>query len=117
MCNRLFQRLVCICLAAFCGLLAGCEKEVPYGMIELCFEHMSGNAKVAVEDLTSEWVEGDPVRVNGTSTKVVYIGGTPYLDAPAQDVNRAVYPASLTTDALASDIVSASPCRQPTTTP
>lgn len=106
MCNRLFQRLVCICLAAFCGLLAGCEKEVPYGMIELCFEHMSGNAKVAVEDLTSEWVEGDPVRVNGTSTKVVYIGGTPYLDAPAQDVNHAVYPASLTTDALTSDQVS-----------
>ena len=106
MCNRLFQRLVCICLAAFCGLLAGCEKEVPYGMIELCFERMSGNAKVAVEDLTSEWVEGDPVRVNGTSTKVVYIGGTPYLDSPAQDVNRAVYPASLTTDALTSDQVS-----------
>lgn len=88
---------------------AGCTKEEDHlddGLIEIFAESMSGNAKVLLDGASSTWVNGDPIRINSDEVNVVKMDGHAYINYPEPpSVNRAVYPASLTTSALTSDVV------------
>lgn len=88
---------------------AGCTKEEDHlddGLIEIFAESMSGNAKVLLDGASSTWVNGDPIRINSDEVNVVKMDGHAYINYPdPPSVNRAVYPASLTTSALTSDVV------------
>ncbi|MBP3763527.1 MAG: hypothetical protein J6I49_06585 [Bacteroidales bacterium] len=90
--------------AATCAVLTSCQEEHPDGFIELRFERYHG-AKVAVKDCASHWVEGELVRINSTEAPVVHSSGNYYIQAPSESVNRALYPAKLTSAALTGDNV------------
>ncbi len=96
-------------LLACMFVLAGCTKEEDHlddGLIEIFAESMSGNAKVLLDGASSTWVNGDPIRINSDEVNVVKMDGHAYINYPdPPSVNRAVYPASLTTSALTSDVV------------
>ena len=96
-------------LLACMFVLAGCTKEEDHlddGLIEIFAESMSGNAKVLLDGASSTWVNGDPIRINSDEVNVVKMDGHAYINYPEPpSVNRAVYPASLTTSALTSDVV------------
>lgn len=101
--------LACMALLACMFVLAGCTKEEDHlddGLIEIFAESMSGNAKVLLDGASSTWVNGDPIRINSDEVNVVKMDGHAYINYPdPPSVNRAVYPASLTTSALTSDVV------------
>ena len=101
--------LACMALLACMFVPAGCTKEEDHlddGLIEIFAESMSGNAKVLLDGASSTWVNSDPIRINSDEVNVVKMDGHAYINYPdPPSVNRAVYPALLTTSALTSDVV------------
>lgn len=88
-------------------LLQGCEKMgSESNMIEIFAEPFHGGAKVQVDGNNSTWIDGDSIAINGDRVAVERREGHAYIpyDAPLS-VNRAVYPARMTTGSMASDNV------------
>lgn len=87
-------------------LLAGCEKtDSESHLIEIFTEPLNTGAKVIINGNNGSWVDGDKICLNGTTLSVVHQGEHTYIpcETPAA-ITRAVYPASLATDALSNDV-------------
>ncbi len=89
--------------------LAACERDDEadsFDGIEVIAEPLSGGAKVAVTGEHGTWVAGERIRINNSVEAVEYHDGSAYIPyATPQEVNRALYPATLTATALSSDLV------------
>ena len=85
-------------------LLAACQKEKP-SWLEITLEAYNNNHKVVVDGATATWDASETIRINsGTADIVRQDNGHTYIAADAIGAPiRALYPASLTSDALGSN--------------
>ena len=85
-------------------LLAACQKEKP-SWLEITLEAYNNNHKVVVDGATATWDASETIRINsGTADIVRQANGHTYIAADAIGAPiRALYPASLTGDALGSN--------------
>lgn len=85
-------------------LLAACQKEKP-SWLEITLEAYNNNHKVVVDGATATWDASETIRINsGTADIVRQDNGHTYIAADAIGAPiRALYPASLTGDALGSN--------------
>lgn len=90
-------------------VMAACQKENPIQQwVEVSTESYN-TAKVALDGTNATWADGDELLVNGTTTAIHHINGHTYIDASAVNamgVNRALYPADLSTSDIGTDIIS-----------
>jgi len=85
-------------------LLAACQKEKP-SWLEITLEAYNNNHKVVVDGATATWDASETIRINGGTADIVrQDNGHTYIAADAIGAPiRALYPASLTGDALGSN--------------
>lgn len=91
-------------------VMAACQKENPMQQwVEVSTESYN-TAKVALDGTNATWADGDELLVNGTTTAIHrHINGHTYIDASAVNatgVNRALYPADLSTSDIGTDNIS-----------
>lgn len=90
-------------------VMAACQKENPMQQwVEVSTESYN-TAKVALDGTNATWADGDELLVNGTTTAIHHINGHTYIDASAVNatgVNRALYPADLSTSNIGTDNIS-----------
>ena len=90
-------------------VMAACQKENPMQQwVEVSTESYN-TAKVALDGTNATWADGDKLLVNGTTTAIHHINGHTYIDASAVNatgVNRALYPADLSTSNIGTDNIS-----------
>lgn len=90
-------------------VMAACQKENPMQQwVEVSTESYN-TAKVALDGTNATWADGDELLVNGTTTAIHHINGHTYIDASAVNatgINRALYPADLSTSDIGTDIIS-----------
>lgn len=91
-------------------VMAACQKENPMQQwVEVSTESYN-TAKVVLDGTNATWADGDELLVNGTTTAIHrHINGHTYIDASAVNatgVNRALYPADLSTSDIGTDIIS-----------
>lgn len=104
------KRILSLPLLSFLFLtFAACERDDEvdtFDGIKVIAEPLSSGAKVAVDGTRGTWTAGEQIRINSSVETVEYHDGSAYIpyDSP-QDVNRALYPASLTASSLSSDLV------------
>ena len=104
------KRILSLPLLSFLFLtFAACERDDEvdtFDGIKVIAEPLSSGAKVAVDGTRGTWTAGEQIRINSSVETVEYHDGSAYIpyDSP-QEVNRALYPASLTASSLSSDLV------------
>lgn len=90
-------------------VMAACQKENPMQQwVEVSTESYN-TAKVVLDGTNATWADGDELLVNGTTTAIRHINGHTYIDASAVNatgVNRALYPADLSTSDIGTDNIS-----------
>lgn len=90
-------------------VMAACQKDNPMQQwVEVSTESYN-TAKVALDGTNATWADGDELLVNGTTTAIHHINGHTYIDASAVNatgVNRALYPADLSTSDIGTDNIS-----------
>lgn len=91
-------------------VMAACQKDNPMQQwVEVSTESYN-TAKVVLDGTNATWADGDELLVNGTTTAIHrHINGHTYIDASAVNatgVNRALYPADLSTSDIGTDNIS-----------
>lgn len=91
-------------------VMAACQKENPMQQwVEVSTESYN-TAKVVLDGTNATWADGDELLVNGTTTAIHrHINGHTYINASAVNatgVNRALYPADLSTSDIGTDNIS-----------
>lgn len=88
-----------ICKILIFSILAiACQKENLDGKLIISAEKMGSNAKVAMTGRTSEWVDGDCIRINDKTKTISVSDGLATIDNTTDAVSspfRAVYPETL----------------------
>ena len=86
-------------------LVAGCRKDSTIDGMLIVSESMRGDSKAMVDDLTLNWVAGESIRINGKDMNIVVNGeNQAYLEnVPTSSIYRALYPATLNSNASLDD--------------
>lgn len=90
---------ISICrIVVFSIMAVACQKENLDGKLIITAERMGGDGKVAVSGRTSEWVDGDRIRINDQTKTISVSDGLATIDNTTDAVTapyRAVYPETL----------------------
>lgn len=90
---------ISICrIVVFSIMAVACQKENLDGKLIITAEKMGGDGKVAVTGRTSEWVDGDRIRINDQTKTISVSDGLATIDNTTDAVTapyRAVYPETL----------------------
>lgn len=92
-------------IAAMLFLATGCRKDSTIDGMLIVSESMRGDSKAMVDDLTLNWVAGESIRINGENKNIVVNGeNQAYLEnVPTSSIYRALYPATLNSNASLDD--------------